>query len=130
MLKQWFCPRPWEVTHVELELRPGGKFHTLMRGPGEDGTIIEPPSDPGCVLAVEPERLLVFTDGLGPEWRPKADAFMTSYVSFEPLPGGGTRYRAVACHPSTEKKQEHEAMGFDAGWNAALDQLVALAATL
>lgn len=130
LLKQWFCPKPWEVTQVELELRPGGRFHTLMRGPGEDGQIIEPPSEPGCVLAVEHERLLVFTDALGPDYRPKSDAFMTAFVTFEPLPNGGTRYRAVACHPTVEKRQQHEAMGFEPGWGAAFEQLVELASTL
>lgn len=130
LLKQWFCPAPWEVTHVELELRPGGKFHTLMQGPGEDGEIISPPSEPGCVLEVVHERRLVLTDALGPGFRPKAEAFMTSYVLFDPLPGGGTRYRAVACHATVENRQAHLEMGFEEGWGAALDQLVALAATL
>ena len=26
--QQWFCPRPWYVTDVRMDLRPGGEFHS------------------------------------------------------------------------------------------------------
>lgn len=120
LLKQWFTPAPWRTTACEIDLRPGGKFRTVMEGPnGEknDGT--------GCFLQVEPERLLVFTDALGPGYRPLGSGFMTASVALQPT-ATGTLYTARALHKDAEGKTQHEAMGFQQGWGTALDQLVAL----
>ena len=32
-LKKWFTPVPWQTMECEIDLRPGGIFRTLMRGP-------------------------------------------------------------------------------------------------
>ena len=29
----WFCPLPWKTVEVEVDLRPGGKFYTVMQSP-------------------------------------------------------------------------------------------------
>lgn len=83
------------------------------------------PADPGCYLEVVENRKLVFTDALGPGYRPKGAAFMTATVLLEPE-GSGTRYTAIAMHADPEGKLKHEEMGFLAGWSSALDQLVEL----
>jgi uncharacterized protein YndB with AHSA1/START domain len=126
LLMRWFCPLPWKVTEAEIDLRPGGLFRTVMRGPNGEA----PPAEPGCFLEVVPERRLVFTDALGPGFRPRQEAFMTGVLELAPLPGGGTRYVAMALHADAEARARHAAMGFDEGWGKALDQLVALARTL
>jgi uncharacterized protein YndB with AHSA1/START domain len=124
LLKQWFCPKPWQTTHAEIDLRPGGRFRTIMRGPkGEEM------DNTGCFLLVVPERLLVFTDALGPGFRPTGSAFMSASVSIEAT-ATGTRYVARAVHKDADGKTQHEKMGFHEGWSAALDQLVALAKTM
>ncbi|MFD1340943.1 SRPBCC family protein [Litorisediminicola beolgyonensis] len=125
LLKQWFCPRPWKVSHVELDLRPGGIFLTAMEGP--EGERPEP--EAGCVLAVEPARLFAFTDSLGPDYRPRASGFMTAVISFTPE-GTGTRYVARVLHATAKDRQAHLDMGFEQGWGTALDQLVELATGL
>ena len=122
LLKAWFCPKPWRVTHAELDPRPGGIFHTVMEGP--NGERHERP--PGCYLELVPHRLLSWTDALGPDYRPREEGFISATIGFEPLPGGGTRYTAIAYHATAEKRQTHAEMGFEAGWNAALDQLLEL----
>ena len=33
LLKEWWCPEPWTTEVRALDLRPGGAFHTFMRGP-------------------------------------------------------------------------------------------------
>ena len=38
----------------------------------------------------------------------------------------GTIYRAMVRHMKPEDAQAHAKIGFEAGWNAALDQLLAL----
>ena len=38
----------------------------------------------------------------------------------------GTRYRATVLHADENGCKKHADMGFEAGWSAALDQLVAM----
>ena len=116
---KWFTPRPWTTTHCEIDLRPGGTFRTIMRGPeGQEHDNV------GCFLDVVENRRLVFTDALGPGWRPKSEPFMTAVVLFEPHGDGGTKYTAIAMHADEGTRKRHEEMGFHTGWGAALDQLV------
>jgi uncharacterized protein YndB with AHSA1/START domain len=123
-LKQWFVPRPWQLADCEVDLRPGGIFRTVMRGPeGEEF------DSTGCFLDVVPQARLVHTGVLGPDFRPKpvvpgAPEF-TAVISLTAV-DGGTRYRAHVMHRSTEDQQAHSAMGFHEGWGATLDQMVEL----
>ena len=115
---KWFTPRPWSTVDCEIDLRPGGLFRTVMRSPeGEDHENV------GCFLEVVENRRLVWTDALGPGWRPKAEPFMTAVISIEPH-GNGTKYTAIAIHADEETRKKHEEMGFHEGWATALDQLV------
>ena len=117
-LKQWFAPRPWSITTVELDLKPGGRIHFVMRSPeGEDFP------NTGCYLEVVPGKRLVWTDSLLPGYRPSANPFFTAYVMFEPQ-GTGTRYVAIAVHGNQETRERHEQMGFHEGWGTVLNQMV------
>lgn len=127
LLKRWFCPLPWTTPHVEMDLRPGGVFRTVMRGP--DG---EEADNMGCFIEIVPKSRLVWTSALGPGFRPQATAshvpfMITAVITIDPAPGGGTHYRATVLHADAEACRQHAAMGFEAGWGAAFDQLVALA---
>lgn len=130
-LIQWFCPPPWSVVACEIDLQPGGIFHTVMQSP--EGQRMPPMN--GCYLVVEPERRLVWTNALGPGFVPNVlpaegvgpHFFMTAELRFDALPGGGTRYQATVWHPDEAALKAHAAMGFEQGWGIALDQLVALA---
>ena len=126
VLKQWFCPRPWKVIECEIDLRPGGLFANTMQGP--DGQTM--PRGEGIWLCVEPFSRLVWTNFIGPDYRPKslpAPAFeFVCELNFEATSAGLTRYHARVMHSNAEGKARHEAMGFQAGWGAALQQLVDL----
>ncbi len=127
-VKQWFTPAPWKTVACEIDLRPGGIFQFVMRSPeGEDTPYT------GCYLEVVKERRLVWTVALLPGFRPAASSsdvpVFTAAISFEPH-GEGTRYTAVAMHRDEASCRKHEAMGFQDGWGAALDQLVAHARTM
>lgn len=125
-LVHWFCPRPWGVSECEMDVRPGGIFRTVMRSPeGQDM-----PSDAGCFLEVVKHERLVWTDALGPCYRPNAAGFFTAIILLEALPGGGTRYTAIAKHKDPEGAKQHADMGFQEGWGTALTQLVEYVKTL
>ena len=81
------------VARAVIGLEPGGAFTVVMASP--EGAAF--PEKQGCVLVVEPERRLVFTDGLGPLFRPDAEGFMTAEITMEAV-SGGTLYRALVRH--------------------------------
>ena len=128
-VKEWFTPSPWKTVDCEIDLRPGGRFDTVMESP--EG---ERHSNRGCFLEIVPNRRLVFTDLLVENFRPvqlHGDVHFTAVVSFEPTPdGAGTRYVAHAMHPTESSRRKHEEMGFHEGWGKALDQLVDYASKL
>ncbi|MBP0483858.1 SRPBCC family protein [Sagittula salina] len=129
LMKLWFCPKPWRVTEAVVDLRPGGRFFTRMQGPNGEGETCDSNSD-GCLLEVEPERRLTFTDALRADYRPNGSGFMTATITMMPDGAGGTLYRAVILHNDAAAREKHEQMGFATGWGLTTDQLAALAETL
>jgi uncharacterized protein YndB with AHSA1/START domain len=127
LAKQWFAPKAWRVVLVELDPRPGGTFHLVMRGPDGEGS--ENSSVPGVYLDVVKNEKIVFTDAFAPGWVPAGRPFMTAEVTFKDE-GGKTRYVARARHWSVEARDEHDKMGFHEGWTQCARQLEALAKTL
>ncbi len=117
-LKQWFVPRPWTISHCELDLRPGGLCSTTMRSPeGQEFPNV------GCYLEIIPNQKLVFTDALGADFRPKENAFFTAVILIE-AHGTGTKYTAIALHKDEAGRKQHEDMGFFEGWGITIDQMV------
>jgi uncharacterized protein YndB with AHSA1/START domain len=118
---EWFCPKPWYVKDVTLDVRPGGASSMKICGP--DGE--EFPNE-GIYLEIIPHRKLVFTDAFSAEWTPRPNFLFVATITFDPLPNGGCRYTAEARHWTQEAADNHAAMGFVEGWNKAFDQLVEL----
>ena len=127
-LKKWFTPAPWQTTDCEIDLRPGGIFRTVMRGP--EGQQVE---NAGCWLEIVENEKLVWTGALGPGYRPRpvppGSFLMTAIITLE-AQGNGTTYRALVVHGDEDARRLHESMGFHAGWGKALEQLVAVAKTM
>lgn len=125
-LMKWFCPRPWKVVACTIDLRSGGEFATTMQSPEGQNF-----PNSGCFLEVIPNRKLVWTNALLPDFRPaviKDDTLgfaFSATIEFTPM-SGGTKYTAIVRHGDEASCQKHAAMGFQEGWGIALDQLIEL----
>ena len=130
LFSQWYLPRPWTLSGVVMDLRPGGQFRMVASGPEGQGAATE-----GSFLEVVPERKLVFTDLFTEDYAPIEvfdDSFgpsFTAILTFAPE-GNGTRHRAVARHRCAKDAVANRDGGFEEGWRVISDQLEALAATL
>jgi uncharacterized protein YndB with AHSA1/START domain len=130
-LKRWFAPKPYEISEIELDLRPGGIFRIRMVGPDGFDT---GHTTPGCVLEVVEGEKFVWTSALGPGFRPNqmavdgCEAFpFTAVTSLTDVGDGRTRYTVVALHKDAADSKRHADMGFDEGWGKCADQLEELA---
>jgi uncharacterized protein YndB with AHSA1/START domain len=121
-LAEWWCPRPWTTEVVAIDLRAGGAFHTILRGPAGESNDVT-----GVFLEVVPGQRIVTTDALAPGWVPQ-EPFMVGLWTFA-AEGAKTRYTAAARHWNAETIRQHEAMGFHDGWSAVALQLKALVET-
>ena len=118
LLKEWWCPKPWTTEVLAFDLRPGGAFHTLMKGP--DGSESD---NPGCFLDVKDQARLVFTSMLTAGWRPNNPWLgFTAIITMED-DAIGCRYTAKVMHPDKVSRDKHEQMGFFDGWNTVITQL-------
>jgi uncharacterized protein YndB with AHSA1/START domain len=125
LLTQWFTPPPFTTIRAELDVRPGGANLVVMRGP--DGTEFP---NLGVYLEVVPNERLVITDAYGSAWEPSAKPFMTLILTLADAGPGQTLYTARVRHWTVADREEHERMGFHAGWGQATAQLEALAGRL
>jgi uncharacterized protein YndB with AHSA1/START domain len=132
-MKQWFAPKPYQISEIELDLKPGGIFRIRMVGPDGFDT---GHGVPGCVLEVEDRRKLVWTSALAPGYRPNelgegCEGFpMTAIVTFADAGNGKTDYKAVSLHRNMADKETHEKMGFHEGWGTVAGQLEEFAKSL
>ncbi len=119
LLVQWFTPKPWSTVSARLDVRSGGSCCVVMRSPeGQEFP------NPGIYLEIVPNKRIVFTDAYTSAWEPSEKPFFTAIIEFEDLGQGRTRYTATGRHWSAGDCQKHAEMGFVAGWNLALDQLI------
>ena len=125
-IKQWFTPAPWKTIHSEVDLRPGGIFSNTMLSPeGQEFPNV------GSYLEVVPHKRLVWTAALKPGFRPQkttvlGEILFTAVLEFESTATGGTKYTATVLHSNPEDQKKHEEMGFEHGWGAVWEQLVAM----
>ncbi|WP_417722235.1 SRPBCC family protein [Salipiger sp.] len=124
LFRQWFCPKPVEVTEIDHDMRAGGRAYTVMKLP--DGTLM--PND-GSFLLVEKPNRLIFTDALLAGFRPVSSPFMVADIRYT-AQDGGTLYTAHVMHPDAAKRDEHDKMGFQEGWGTVAGQLAELAESL
>jgi uncharacterized protein YndB with AHSA1/START domain len=118
LLKEWWCPKPWTTQVRAFDMRPGGDFHTYMRGP--DGGESD---NPGCFLEVVPQSRIVFSSMLTGGWRPNTPWLGFTAIISMADEGEGVRYVATVMHPDKATRDRHEEMGFFDGWGTCIQQL-------
>jgi uncharacterized protein YndB with AHSA1/START domain len=119
-IEKWWGPRGFDTKVVEMDLRPGGKWHYTMVGP--DG--MEYPVK-GVISEIVPPERIVTTDEFGEGFEdahPDLDLpkGIVSTALFEDL---GSRCRLILriAHSTIEDRKKHEDMGVVAGWNSSFD---------
>lgn len=128
LLKQWFAPKPVETVDAVIDPTPGGRFYTLMRVP-EHGDM----AGDGCILVAERARRLVWTNALGPAFRPvvlEGGGFTFSAdITFQAT-DTGCAYTIIVRHAQADSRAQHDAMGFHDGWGTAASQMEQIAQSL
>jgi uncharacterized protein YndB with AHSA1/START domain len=119
--EQWWIPAPLKCRVVDMELRPGGSFVTLM---SENGTDYAPHLN-ACFLAVDDRERIVFTNALLGGWRPAEQYYPTALTAIITLRDHpmGTDYAAQVMHKNDADRNTHAEMGFYDGWGTVLEQL-------
>ena len=125
LLAQWWCPKPWTTEVRAFDFRPGGDFHTFLRGP-EGGES----DNPGCFLEIVPQEKIVWTSMLTGGWRPASPWLGMTAIFTMTDEGEGTRYVARCFHKDATDSRKHEEMGFFDGWGTCITQIEAFAQTL
>lgn len=100
LLKEWWCPKPWTTDVRAFDLRPGGAFHTFMRGP-DGGTS----DNPGCFLEIVPEARIAFTSMLAGGWRPQVPWLGFTAIVTMADDDAGCRYDARVMHPDAATRE-------------------------
>jgi predicted lactoylglutathione lyase/uncharacterized protein YndB with AHSA1/START domain len=127
---QWFGPRGFSTTVSASDLRAGGKWRYVMKGP--DGSEY---AFGGVFLEVVPLEKVVSTDEFGSEYERELPGVelpkgMVVTTLFDDAGPGRTRVTIRTLHASAEDKARHEAMGVVAGWNSSFECLDEHLATL
>lgn len=129
LLKPWFCPKPWSVSHAEIDARNGGSSYIVMNGPNGE---VAP--NHGMYLEIVKNEKIVFTNVFTEGWKPQSIAnpgFMfVGIIELSDAGAGKTNYTATVRHFDEEGCKAHEQMGFYEGWGKAADQLVEFAKTI
>jgi uncharacterized protein YndB with AHSA1/START domain len=112
LLLKWFGPEGFDIPTHDLDIRPGGRWRTVLRTPeGQLRTVS------GVYNAIEPPRRLVFTWGWDDDNGKRGHETEVT-VTLEPTPGG-TRLRLVQqVFQTAEVGNLHKG-----GWTSAFNKL-------
>jgi len=115
ILVNWWGPEGFDVPAHDLDVRPGGQWHTTMRS--SDGTLH---TASGIYRVIERPRRLVLTWGWDDEDGMRGDETEVT-VTFELAPGGT---RLVLVHKTFETIESRD--NHRDGWSSSLERLTRL----
>jgi uncharacterized protein YndB with AHSA1/START domain len=112
-LPQWMLgPHGWTMPTCEIDLRPGGSWHFVWRGP--DGTEMEMR---GVYQEVEPPARLVSTESWGGDWPETVNTLVLTEDD------GLTTVTQTVLYPSKEARHAALESGMKDGMSASFDRL-------
>jgi uncharacterized protein YndB with AHSA1/START domain len=111
-LKAWHAPGPVTVSHVEIDLRPGGGYRIHMHAP--DGTEYRVT---GVYKEVDPPRRVVYSWGWEGEHVVKDSTVTLEFLE------RGEHTEVVLTHAGI--LDDKERTGHEQGWTAIMDKLEA-----
>jgi uncharacterized protein YndB with AHSA1/START domain len=111
-LVRWWGPDGYDVPVHDMDVRPGGQWHTTMRAP--EGTLH---TVSGIYRTVDAPRRLVFTWGWDDEDGMRGDDTEVT-VTLEPAPGGTLLLLEQQPFESAESRDSHAK-----GWASSLQCL-------
>ncbi len=120
-LEQWWGPKGFTTAVTEMNLRPGGGWRYVMRGP--DGA--EYPCKGIFREITVPERIVTsdeFDEGHVAVGSGDLPSGMVVTAIFREQ-GDKTKLTLRIMHQSMEDRKKHEQMGVIAGWNSSFDCL-------
>jgi uncharacterized protein YndB with AHSA1/START domain len=121
-VKRWYGCKTHALTACEIDLRVGGRYRYVLRGPdGGDLTIA------GVYRQIAPTERLIYTERAVSQGAPSAEAIVT--VIFAEF-AGMTTLTVTVLHQSRENRDAHLKSGVEAGAAETLDRLAALLATM
>ena len=122
LLVQWWGPETFTCTRLEMDFRPGGRWHVTITSP--DG--VDFPANFTFVEIVEPERIVYRntpSTGPQPQWKGNPPALYTNTLTFEENSDEQTLLTLRAVFGSAMEKDDSVRRGFKAGTESALDKL-------
>jgi uncharacterized protein YndB with AHSA1/START domain len=126
LLKRWFGASGWTVPTCEIDLRPGGTYRIVQRGP--DGREVVMRGEYREI--VRPERLTQ-TEGFEGftevGWRPEDETVSTMVLTER---DGRTTWTATVRYPSKEVRDAALLSPMESGMNASFEKLEELLTTL
>jgi len=115
-VKHWWGPRGWSLPECEIDLRVGGSFHYLMRGPeGEEHGV------KGRYFEIVPPERLVFSDGFEAPSMSDFEARLT--LIFQEEAPQRTKLTMTSLYSSKHIRDQVLKMGVGEGWGQSLDRL-------
>jgi len=111
----WFGPRGYTLPVCEIDLRPGGAWHYLLRGPGGDMGM------KGVYREIAPPERLVSTESYdipGMGWTP--ESVVTTTLNER---DGKTTLTSRIRYQSVEHRDGHVGSGMEAGAGETFDRL-------
>jgi uncharacterized protein YndB with AHSA1/START domain len=126
-LSQWWGPKGFTNPVCEIDLRPGGKWHHVMRGP--DGR--EFPTDSVFIEVVPPERIVYRNAAADPKiFGDNPPPSFLRVITLTDIGNGRTRLTLDAYFDTAANKDAVIRRGFREGTNESYDKLAALLATM
>ena len=113
LLARWLGPRDWTMPVCEIDLRPGGSYRYVLRGPDGSQMVMR-----GVYREVVPPKRLVTTESFEGfaevGWRPEDETVITATFAER---DGKTTWTATALYPTREIRDA--ALGLEQAWTGA-----------